>query len=898
MPEKTVFDSDISPPSFGNHLARDKLLRQLQHVPKKLTLIQAPPGYGKTALMLQMRNLTSVKSAWVNIREADNDPVNFIHKISAALAAVESEDKDSLSGHQLGGLAPSSFAPLIRSLVTEMNQYPAFNLYLNDVDFVSNPVTLELIERMLHLSRASVHFYVTATQTISFSYAQLLIENQVASINQESLRFTVADVCHLYAHVQRRELAQDTAAILVQRCEGWPAALSFAVNTLADDADVAGFIQEISSVHSAFDRYFIERIYEKQTEPLKQLMLRLSLLDRFSISLGQLLSDDERDSRAFSEYIKNHTFVTPIGGTGHWYRFHQLFHLFLKSRCEQELPASMRAEYELKAAHWFADEGLIEEAIQLAIQANAPDQAAQWMEQAFPTVVVRLGKHVTFGNWFLALSDEVIERSPWVRIGYMWSLTARREYLKVAEQISWLNAHKKNYPEAIQSDVERTTSLIICAMKGLQDDAEGGDPLVTQWLAKWKNPEMFYRQGDYHYELGLAYLLKGFCAKCLSDFKGARFALNESLDHFRADGTYYGQTWAKSLLAVNYAKQGFQHEAQQEALEGYQLAQSTLGQNSHSGYGLAALLAAIHYEYDELDLAQTYITDTLEALKEQSSTDLLVACYETHARLLIHHQSLEEALGFLKDGIKWAEGQRLERLKYKLVDELIVWLIRLNRNLEAEQYASQYDLILECAERFSLETSHHRIAARSIIYTLLGRQQFTDAETILERSLIKSRKLNQQRKVTLQLALLAICKSEQGLQPEADELLLKALRMAAAQGYCRLFIDEPRFYSGIKNLMQQVHSLESAPVAGFLKAIAGKIDLDSVGGETLVDPLTAKESEIIQMLESGLTNKKIAEALFISEGTLKWHLHNIYSKLQVKNRTQALAEGRRLGYLS
>jgi ATP/maltotriose-dependent transcriptional regulator MalT len=299
-----------------------------------------------------------------------------------------------------------------------------------------------------------------------------------------------------------------------------------------------------------------------------------------------------------------------------------------------------------------------------------------------------------------------------------------------------------------------------------------------------------------------------------------------------------------------------------------------------------------------LDLARNYLTDCLESLKEQSATDLLSAAYETSARLFMQQQSFEEGLGFLKDGIKWAEAQRLERLKNKLVDELIVWLLRLQRRFEAEQYASQYDLILKTANDFEPSRTLHRVCARSIVYIWLDRERYDDAVAVLNQLLVKSREVNQQRKTVLFLSVLSIAERARGNKDVALATLRDAVLLASSQRYIRLLVDEPRLHAGIQEISQlRKNSESSLPDSGFIKSLVQKTASLTAEASPSVEPLTGKEMEIIQFLEGGLANKQIAAELFISEGTLKWHLHNIYSKLGVRNRTQALAEGRKQGYL-
>ncbi len=897
-----VYDTDISPPAQTHHLLRTELIQQIQNTPKKLTLIQAPPGYGKTSLLNQIWQQSAPPSIWLNLREADNDPVNFIHKMNAALLTRHAQAAELAAHQQLGGMAPPSFVPWLKSLCATLNREGTCSVFLNDVDFLTNTATLELVEHLIQHTRPSVRFFVTATQSIPFSYSSLLIENQVASLNHTTLRFDPAEVAQYFQQVSGLALPPKLIHQLTNQCEGWPAAIAFGAHTLKTEQEVKTHIAELGTMHSTFDRYFVERIFEKQTPAIQRLMLRLSLLDRFSIELSAQLCESPEDNQVFAAYIHNHTFITPTDASGHWLRFHTLFNQFLRSRCQQSLTEEERRMCLSTAAFWFADRHFIEDAISLMIAAGCREEAARWMEEAFPNLVVALGKHVTYGNWFQALGEHAIEKFPRARIGYIWSLTARRQYMLVAKEIMWLHKHKCQYDLPVQHEIERVTDLIHCAMKGLQDDATTGIPQVTEWLSRWNDVNCYRNQEDYHYEVGLALVLKGFFAKCLSRFAEAREALIQSLDHFQAYGTWYGQTWARSLLAVTFAKQGFHHEAQQEAEEGYRLAQRYLGENSHSGYGLAALLAAIHYEHDELELAGHYLTDCLDSLKEQSATDLLCAAYETQTRLFMARQSHEEGLGFLKDGIKWAEVQRLNRLKMKLVDELIVWLVRLDRGYEAEIYASQYDLILPAFDNFDLNDVHHKIAGRSLVYQFWQRQDMHNAEQLLNKLVAASEQAGQIRKTALYRSLLAINAHKQARAAEAQTALLQAIQTASSQRYYRLFMDEPQLTALIHELLRQTKGQSPTPEHAFLKRLSDKlpVPVPEKSGETistLVEPLTSKETEIIQLLASGLANKKIAEKLFISEGTLKWHLHNIYSKLQVKNRTQALIEGRKQGYL-
>ncbi|UZE96209.1 LuxR C-terminal-related transcriptional regulator [Alkalimarinus alittae] len=890
-----VSETDISPPEFRGHLVREALVNQLQQTPKKLTLIQAPPGYGKTGLLCQIYRAQSQPSLWVNIRQSDNDPINLIQKIGAAIAALKSGESFKSSQYQSDGFTPPSFNPWIFSLIDELNEFNTLDIYLNDVDFLQEVSVLDILNRLIRNTSPNVRFYITTAKAASFSYAHLLMENQVASITQEALRFGKAEIAQVFKLAGATTPCAGLLQKMVDLTEGWPAAIYFAAINL-EASSLESFLAELSHGQVAFDRYFVERVFERQSFGVQKLMLKLAMLDRFNIEICQLLSEGDDETQQLISYIKNNTFISPIDASGTWFRFHQLFNIFLRKRCQFDLTANEQNQARLKAAHWFKELNNEEEAIGLALQAKAYNQAALWMEEAFPTVVVRYAKHVTYLDWFKALPEDVVNQHPRVRIGYIWSLSAGRQFLAAIEQMSLLGRNKQSYSARVQKEITRVVALANCAAKALKDEVKTVATEVTQWLSEWNDDSHYKNINDYHYELGIAWLVKGFSEKCNSDFIQARSALNHAMEHFQAYGSYYGQCWARSLSAITYAKQGFHHEALKEAKEGYEQAQKQLGDKSHPGYGLAALMAAINYEYDELELADKYLDGALEYLKEQSSTDMLIAAYETKTRLFMNDGAVEEGIGFLKDGIKWAESQSLKRLYLRLADELVVWLLRHHRVAEAEQYSSHYDLILGDAAGFQLDRLEHKIAARSIVYRMLDKQEYEGALMVLKQLIDRAEQFGHLRRLAEWLKLEAITYWLAGEKDPSKQAITKALGIASAQNYYRLFLDDVALLSPILKYAEA--GAKGSSHHAFLQALLNKITPEEEGVvSNSVDALTVKETAIIKKLEQGSANKDIAAELYISEGTLKWHLHNIYSKLQVKNRSSAVLVAREQGYL-
>ena len=907
---RAFFNADISAPAFKNHLIRKALLKRVLSSNKKLTLIQAPPGYGKTSFMKQLADSQKLPYIWLNIRHTDNDPMNLLHKLNSALALAEharangnsNEGVEAVSAglHQTGGFTGPSVPLWTRSLIDQMNKQSRLQVFLNDADLIQQADALDVMNLLLQMSHPGIRVFLTGNAPMQFSYSHLSIEHQVLEISQEDLCFSRQDIQAMFVLLQGSAPDDALSSRLIELSEGWPAAAFYMASTLKNDEALKRFMADAHLKQHAFERFFIERVFEQQPANTQQLLLRLSQLDRFNLEICQALSDSPEQCLSFWNYVEQHTFITPIDARGQWYRFHQLFALFLKHRCQLAFPETIRNQWLVNASHCFYQVEAIEEAIPLALHAKAYEQAAQWIEEAFPLIVVGMGKHQTYHQWYNALPADIIKRFPRLRIGSIWAQLANRQFLNVAEQLQWLITHKADYSAAIQQEIMRTAGLVHCCMEGLKDNAEKAAPLVEAWLKRWQADDSYLDTQHRHYEMGLALLIKGYCAKCLSLFQDAREALHASIQHLQAFGSYYGITLAQALLAVTYAKQGFHHEAQRQAQEAFQLARVKLGEKSHNGFGLAALLAAIHYEHDEIETARPFLKDTLPYLKEQSPTDLLIAAFETQARILIHDAACEEAFGFLKDGIKWAETQALPRLKYKLLDELIVALIRQQRFSQAERYASEYDLILRSAADFRINQSPHNIAARSIIYCLWQRKAYNEAGSILVQMLARAEQKNQLRRQAEWLKLTAVNQHLNKQQQPALETSLKLFQLAAPQQYLRMLLDEPDFLPLLTQLQDQAKAqimALSEESQRFFARLMGKIETDKQHHGKLVEPLTAKEIEIINALAEGLPNKVIAEKLLVSLGTLKWHLHNIYGKLNVKNRTQALIKAKAEGYL-
>lgn len=885
----------VVPPLKRGNIARHSLLNTVVSNPKKMYVIKSPAGYGKTVFLSQIYYSVEVPVIWINISSKDKDPVVFLQKLDRTLAQIRREEKPKNNYLQaFDGIIPPSLSPWYVSILEEINSIPNLHIFIDDCDLLNGSKANVFLGDLVRDTLETVHFYVTTINEVEFKHSHLLMDNQLGVINQSDLAFKYRDIEALF----REDEGDKPSRVFVEKIEslteGWPVAASYLSSNAANEQLLDDFVMRFRYEKVEFDRYFLENVFENQSDFTKLLILRLCLLERFNLDICLLLSEDDREARNFFLNLKDSIFVSSEDGSNYWFRFHRLFLFFLQKKSKEMLSDFQRKERVMDAARWLMDQALVNEAIDLAFSANELSQAAVWLEYAFTHVVLKNGQHDTFLAWVDRLPECVLSSHPVARVGAIWSLSLSRKTMQAMEQINILKNSKNTYCIEVQKKITRTVDLSICADRALKDEVSVVSSEIDKWIVDWGDLSHFNNASEFHFELGIAYLVKGYCKKCISKFDEAKFSLMQSQKHFLARDNFYGLTWSKSMLAVSYAKQGFHYEALQEATSGYTYAKEKLGDRSHLGFGLAALIAAINYEYDELEISKVYIVDVIDYLKEQGSTDLLIAGFEIKSRLLFSDGLENEAVGFLKDSIRWSEEHCLTRLMLRMVDELVLSLLRLNRSLEAEQYMSQYNLIIGGSGKFDISANIHKITARCIVWFFIDKNKYDDALIILYLLIKRSESLCQQRRSAEWYKILAISHYRNKNNNMALSALSESIDIAVSQGYIRMYVDDADALLPIFQLFVK-GGYENSRIR-FVEKILKKIPKDSLS-DALLEKLTAKEIEIVKLLQQGMPNKKIAERLGVSEGTLKWHLHNVYTKFMVKNRVQALLKAKEYGYL-
>jgi len=859
----------------------------------KLVVIQSQPGYGKSTLLNRLRQESTKNNISLFISESDNNPISLLKKIVTTLNAMQLNINTAFI-NQLDNISLPSLEPIINSMLDSCLISKVHSIFVDDVDLLTNDSSNNIISSFIAKLDEPFHLIVTCTKPPNFSYSNLLLHNQVAMIDEAYLKLSFFDIRNLFDSHGFEAIESCKLEKLMLITDGWPLGIQFVLNHIKNEHEVDVFIDDLEQGNKSLATYFSEKSYNEQTDDYKDFIHKISVVDEFHISLCNDITQDQSAHTKLSYLIKNNAFITTI--THDYFKFHPLFLKFLRNKAKLELGDFGILDCSIRAANWLYNNDKTTKAIELALKVGQFDIASGWIVKELD-IFLKKGRHYDYIEWVNKLPLSFLDKYPLIRSNYMLVLCFTKQFNKMNENALILLAQIPDTDESTADIIKRQTSLVAFVMSALIDDISGLNSKITHWLNEWGDVEVYQTNNQYHFELAIAYLIKGFTCKCISSFDAGKKSLFNALKHFEHAESYFGVGWATAILTVLYAKQGFHHEAFQEAEESLKEVTTKLGKQSHLGYMLSTLIAAMYYEFGELELATEYIANCQPYIKEQGSTDILIALFQTESKILVTKGLIDEGVSVLKNAIKWSENKNYFRLKLTLIDDLIKLLLLNNRIKEADNYAQAYQIQHTNITDYHIGSKKNRIISKSLIHRLIIKGEYQDTIELLHILIDKSQKNLHMRQLSYWLLLMAITYYAMDDKKNALVFFINSIEISRTRKYIRMYLDEGRLvyelltFAVNKELSKEHHDFSCL----LLKQCPEYIENNS---KTLIEPLTAKEKEIVVRLEGGLPNKKVASALNISEGTLKWHLHNIYLKLNVKNRTQALIAAKEHGYLN
>ncbi len=860
----------------------------------RVTLLSAPAGYGKSTLMAQWHGHLverGVACAWLSLDEADADKVRFMRHLIAAL-----QKGDVRLGRTRNLDLPGGAKPVLEALAADLaTARQRLVFFLDDLHFVQDPDVLEIVDWLANYAPPSMQQIIGSRETRHLRLSALRVRGQLFELNLRQLRFDAEEASQFFRTRLGRDLpARDLERLLI-KTEGWPAALELAALAMTALEDPVEFIEDFAGTDSGLVDYLGEVVLARMDERTRTLVFRLSMFDRISTALARAVcgTDDAADQLAGLRL--GNLFLIPLDHTGSWVRFHHLVGEFFRERYLRASPLQAK-ECLQRGARWLHANGHLEEAVNCMIRAHDWEQATRWVAESVEELVFRRGYHQTILRWMNALPDAFVDRFPVIRIQYAFALSfypRHREYeaqiYRLRQLLGSLDAQPQRDARVID-ELRCAVELLIAMSTGLRDEGARGGELSAAWLAAWPDASL-RRKGVMGNVLAFGHKTAGEIGRGLEVIAQTRRWLEQG------EG-YYALAWTAYLEALLYLKRGSYLEARLACTGGLELVERELEGHPAQASLFHALLAGIAYEFDEIAQSIEHTEQAMSNVAECGQADGMILAYLTEARLQRLRNDEGSALAILKDGQELGERCELKRVTLSLAAEECSHLARAGRYEESRLVATRFgfgEVPVRAIAAGLVSDKALRAASRYLMRDSPG--LVIDG---LDEAIERCRQRDLAHRSVELLLIRAQAHKHDGNWGNALDDLRRALLMAAPRRYVRVFLDEGRELGALVDRLdlEALRGSEAVPLARrLLESMRTRDGEQHQSSAAIGQQLTKREVSILKRLESGLSNKEIAEAIFVSEGTLKWHLHNIYSKLDVKNRPGAVARGRALGIL-
>ncbi len=961
---------------------------------RKLSLISAPAGFGKTTLVSswidhlaggqRSRGATeenissalphprsSAQVAWLSLDDGDNDLARFLTYLVAALQTLALSEVEGIAPNIGAGVLAAFESPqpppTETMLTTLLNQIAAlpdhFVLILDDYHVIEAKAVDQALTFLVERLPAQMHLVIATREDPQLPLARLRARGQLTELRAADLRFTPAEAADFLNQVMGLDLSAEEVTSLESRTEGWIAGLQLAALALQGTLslqgreDVAGFIRAFAGDNRYIVDYLVEEVLQRQPERVRSFLLQTAILDRLSgplcdavlgrgatlrlqvqgsrgerekppllpRSLAPLPSDASASGQETLEHLEQaNLFVVPLDDKRHWYRYHHLFADVLQAHLMEEQPDRVPTLHR-RASAWYEQNGSPADAIRHALAAEDFERAAGLAELAWPAMDRRF-QSATWLGWVKALPDELVRARPVLSVGYAWALLnggeleAGEAWLRDAER--WLDPTidrrerpdtpsaetcREMLPELDEGRSRRMVVVDEAQFRSLPASIATARAYIAQALGDVPGSVTYARRAldflpeEDYLRRGPAAALLGLAQWASGELEAAHRSIAEAMAGFQRTGNMHFAISGTYGLADIRLAQGRLREAVRTYQQSLQLAAEQGEPVLRGTADLYLGLGALHCERGDLEAARQYLLKS-EALGEQA------ALQDWPHRFCLAQARMKETQGDLDGALdRLAEAERryyrtpipdarpIAALKTR------VW-VRQGRLAEALGWARERGLSVDDDLSYLHEFEHVTLARVLIARYNSDRAAVAihQAMELLERLLQAAEEGGRMGSVIEILALQALAYEAQSNIPLALAPLERALALAKPEGYVRIFVDEGApmarlLYEALSHGVEPAYIrrlLATFPVAESEQPPSSPLrDPES----ELVEPLSERELEVLQLIAQGLSNREISERLFLALSTVKGHNRRIFGKLQVQRRTEAVARARELG---
>lgn len=869
----------VDPPVLPRQLVtRPRLIRQMN---APLILIYAPSGFGKSTLLNDWKQACGYPIAWLSLDEHDNDLTRFWHSVVAAFRTIHSDFGKELLDYldSTAYISPvEAVSRFTNDIIHSQALLPRFGLILDDFRHIHNPEIYDAIQVWLEHFPVNVQLVISGHTKPPLSLGHLRAQGLLTELDANDLRFTLEEGIHyLRQFPQNPPFARDDLEKLVKHAEGWAAGLTLTALAMGKQADRRQFIDTFSGAHIYLREYFMETVLRHTSPDVQLFLLKTAILKHLTGSLCDAVTGQTGCEEMLARLWQENLFIVRLEEQG-WYRYHDLFAEMLKSQLQTRYPEAI-PQLHRNAAQWYREQYAPADAIYHLLAAEAWEEAATLMEEMALRELEQFGEDSRLLRWLQELPERVVQRHKNLLFVYLRLANIALPKKKIEKFVAQIEMSISGKPDVLQTENERGVLTEIQQIRRIWSQGDIFTPpsrAGNEYDAKWDVVNRLHL-------LGQAYSSE----QTLLDDSILNLLHEAENRHNLFVVLMAGGALVRRAIVAGQLRRG--EKLARQILE---KAIAYRGKLPGPASITLAALSQIHLERNEMGLARKYLDDAVEVDPNPASMNMPVQFAILRAKIQAAQNQMDEArvtIQSIRNLHLWRPSGLWSDQDLLAYEALIC--IRIGDIASAEQLliesegSSEHHLSQLVQAEISLKKNQFEIAEKQLLDIIAKYPGGIVFEPLMGA------------RVSLALALFGQHKMNQALQ-----IMTEAIRLAAPEKFFHPFLMGGVVCAPLLALVLEIQNLTS-DARVFIKELLRLLDpngkhprISKAEMETLSisASISAREQEILHLLSAGYSNREMAVELSVSESTIKTHLGNIYTKLEVNSRVQAIARARKL----
>ena len=890
-----ILKTKIHCPSPPSKLVRRPLLMQKLNEGlesgKEITLVSAPAGFGKTTCISEWIQSLDLPVAWLSLDPSDDDPGRFLLYLIVALQTI-----DPTIGQQIetviraGQMPPNDIvsATIINGILECDRQ---FLLILDDFHTIHDNNIFEILKNFLANHPGHIHLVFITREDPPLPLARLRANNKLTEIRAKDLRFTGNDIDAFLKDVMGMKLSMKDIAALEEKTEGWIAGVQLAGISFKDKENPSQLISKLSGSHRFIAGYLTEQVLNHQPKEIREFLFQTAILDKFNSDLCNAVTGCP-DSNDLLNHLHNaNLFLVPLDDEFQWYRYHHFFVDLLRELKTRDETENLK-DLHRRASQWYAEAGMVSEAVGHALDAEDYTMAMDLLENHASSMLMQ-GYAKTVNNWMQTIPDEWRSKSPQTNLAFAWVHLLRGAYSDLTQYIDYIEPQLDEIRNSSLKAEWLVMKSLILYMDG-EIDACMGKVSEALELVQDQNNRV----------LGLAHYVQAHIFLLRDDYNKAMDTFQKSIQHSRV---------AKSLVieimcTISLINAAFERGKLQQA---YMTATQTISwlESSDELHPISSFvylaLGDMYYQWNRIKEGSRAATRAFQLSSLGGLNTGLVTCRILFSRLFQIKNNLNSAEIEIQSAVDLLPLEAPEYLRQHVAAQQAsvyidqnqldpaISIIRSHGIIFDEVYSSP-DIFPDQADLFSVGRLYNCLL-RTLLHDDQDSARLTPGIELAKRIIAEADRKNQFL-ISLEAILLRAQLHEKlGNLQSCTADMIAALKKGQPENLIGIFIEQRKPVADLLRKLidnDQLGTIDREYVKGILAAFPLERSQDH-GFETLADPLTERELDVMLLMSEGLKYKEIAAKLFISLNTVRYHVKAIYGKLNVNNRTQAIEKARK-----